>query len=426
MRILYCDPSLTTTLGHHYNVAVRLIDAMRRQGHEVRLAISKSAEVGIDGQRCFRKSVYNTIYWDPASNLGRTLIARTAVNAGRDIWPELENFRPDLIYAHSVDACACEGILAAIGARYYPGAGPVFVAELGGFPWESRENCFYGEQLRALFALLRRKERYKQTTFYPLTVNRETSRHLSRATGRTIATLPSPYMAAGKRRSMGKNTPLKIGIVGHQSRSKGFHLLPEIIDALSPGPRLIEFIVQVQTGSMDEIIDALRSRHLQGSPIRIIEGAMNDSEYFNLLQSLDIVLLPYEPEYYATATSGIAYEALGQGSVIVAPKQTTVGEIVQTYQLNARLFSEWTAHSIADSLRSAVEDFEQLLQEALEGAEAYGSENGPDCYVSELVHKFGRVTSPRIRSEFAGRVSRRALKMKSLGLKVRLQILGGS
>ena len=384
MRILYVDPSLRATLGHHFNVAKALVAALKRDGHEVRLLCSKHAAPVIEGEKLFQYTVYEDMFYDPTTNSGaRALKSSTHCHAA-DIVAAIAQFNPDLIYAHSVGASICEGIMRAVDLVYSQGCKPVFVAEFG-FPSDDRNGNYYGAQLKLMHARLKANQPKLLQNFSPISVCHDTSALLSKRVRFSVGTMPSPYSTQGSKKEAGNLTASRtIGCLGHQNVDKGIYLVPDIIDRLSGAEKPIEFTVQVQADTARATVAKLRSTSKPGISVNVVDSNLNESEYRDLLLKMDIVLLPYNPARYTSAISGICYEALAQGSVIVAPMHSTIGKIITRYQPNARLFDAWTTESIAHALEETIQNHDTLSHDARAGSVDYRSENGPEAYSKAL------------------------------------------
>ncbi|MEM9128866.1 MAG: hypothetical protein AAGA97_03990 [Pseudomonadota bacterium] len=421
MRILYLDPSLSMTLGHHYNVAKVLTEEMRRQGHEVETLVNKRAEPEIEGRRCFRHSVYSTIDKDPSTRAGAAALDVSALLAANDVVDEIYRTKPNLIYAHSVGAAICDGVLRALDSVYGTGPRPPFVAELP-FPSETTPGSFYGLQLKGFLERFQQASEHQTSSFYPVTVNSDTSRRLGHATNAHIDTVPSPY-STPKRRSLSNpyKRPIIVGSLGHQNKTKGYHLLPEIVERCRFEEGEVEFLIQTQPGNMEEVTRSLKLLGTAGYGIRLLETPLNNVEYLNASLCIDVMLLPYAPSRYISAISGVCYEALAQGSVVVGPDNTAVGRIIHDYQQNACLFPEWTAEAISESLNQAVEKYQSLSAQACEAAIAYREKNGPEAYVRHLTGTYSMRHAAQPRGKTRVSVAKRLRAAKAKQRKVALK-----
>ena len=56
--------------------------------------------------------------------------------------------------------------------------------------------------------------------------------------------------------------------------------------------------------------------------VKLIENSINSYEYNNLLNSSDIIILPYDTNEYSSKTSGIFVESIAQGIPVIVTKRT--------------------------------------------------------------------------------------------------------
>ncbi|MEM8914106.1 MAG: hypothetical protein AAGC97_20285, partial [Planctomycetota bacterium] len=339
----------------------------------------------IEGRRVGKFEVYRRMGVDPDRRAGqRKLRSETAGLCG-DLVPMVAQFRPDVIYAHSADAAVCEATLRAVACVYRSGEMPNVVAELP-FRSETTAQNFYGQQLKVMLARLRATDPQLLDGFIPVTVNRTTSELLSTTVEHPIQTVPSPYASTHRRQARtDRNAPVRIGCVGYQAERKGFDLLPDVIALSSQHDRPLQFFVQIQSKSNPQTVARLRRLANEGIPLELIDRPMDRQGYNEFMRRLDILLLPYDPECYRNAISGVCYETLAQGSVIVAPEKCTVGEIVRQFQPRSPMFADWTSACIAESLKSAIIDLETYEKDAFVGSDAYLGLHGPDNYARCIV-----------------------------------------
>lgn len=79
-------------------------------------------------------------------------------------------------------------------------------------------------------------------------------------------------------------------------------------------------------------------------------GDLSEERYQDLFESLDMVVLNYDPESYGRKASGMLFEALGMGVVPVAPLGTVPGMILADAGVGL-LFDPKDHRALADTLR---------------------------------------------------------------------------
>ncbi len=140
------------------------------------------------------------------------------------------------------------------------------------------------------------------------------------APGLSFVLAPIPHVRKAETRE--RSTPAyTVGCVGEARENKGFHLLPRLVrkanEAHLPG---VEF--HLHAFSHDPTSEFLR-RALSGlrhTTVTLYSDVMPAEQYERFVASLDLVVLPYTLDNYHAQTSGVFAEAMGNGSLVVAPK----------------------------------------------------------------------------------------------------------
>lgn len=422
MKVLYVDPSLRFFLGHHANVCEALSGSLREQGHEVIVAISCHAEDKIKGQRSFRKPVYDLMALDPESRRDRAYLRAAAVQYCRELGTLLLQHNPNIVYAHSINAPACEGFLKAIDIVYGKDSRPSLVAEFS-FSLDAPPPYFYREQLSDMFLRLQRRRSNQSKRFVAVTTDRQTSELLTREFDWRVEVFPSPYSLPELGAAPGRlpDAPVVIGCAGHQFTRKGYHYLPEIIKTVVDSGWPTQFTVQVQLDTFPETLEKLKQLEKRGYPVELVSKELSKSDYERFVERFDVFLLPYDPKAYESAMSGVLYEALSRGRVVVAPDHSAIGRIARIYQPESPQFETWEPKTIAASILDALRLFESLQLGALSGAARYREKNGPHAYMREVLARAGSET-PRICSPIAGRLRLQMQQIERLRSKLQASV----
>jgi hypothetical protein len=208
--------------------------------------------------------------------------------------------------------------------------------------------------------------------------------------GLAVGTLPIPHClpSAVAKPSRGAE-PLRIVYLGDARDEKGFHLLPDVVDALAD--RLFpinraRFLIQgnVSIAGKTPAIAAARQRlaAYPSSQVELLLEQLEISAFHDLLQSADIVVLPYEPRAYARRSSGILVQALAAGRVVVVPAQTWMA--TQVDPAASVLFEDES--SLATAVMSAVERWPVLSKHAEDNAPSWQARHDPSLFISQLLH----------------------------------------
>jgi len=118
---------------------------------------------------------------------------------------------------------------------------------------------------------------------------------------------------------------IHIVYLGDARSEKGYQHLPNLIDALWQNylqPNKVKFTIQsnynIEGGEVEILAAKLSLSQYPKSKIKLIDHPMQPDDYYQLLASADIVVLPYNPQNYQR-TSGVLTEALAAGKPVVVP-----------------------------------------------------------------------------------------------------------
>jgi glycosyltransferase involved in cell wall biosynthesis len=122
---------------------------------------------------------------------------------------------------------------------------------------------------------------------------------------------------------------LRFGYLGEARRDKGFHLLPEVIKRLNQNFDNLDFSI-MSTNPPPDLISAIDS--LWSQRVRIIDYPLNEPQYYELLQNLDFIMLPYTSKLYKTQTSGILAESIAARLIPIVSSGTWLAEQCSKYK----------------------------------------------------------------------------------------------
>lgn len=118
---------------------------------------------------------------------------------------------------------------------------------------------------------------------------------------------------------------IRISYVGEAREEKGFHHLPAILRIVLAAIDGIDVHFRIQCGAntwnqtppivsaKQELLEMAR----EDNRIELLDGALPEDEYLELIRSADIVFLPYFPPQYRIRGSGVATEAAAYGTEMV-------------------------------------------------------------------------------------------------------------
>jgi glycosyltransferase involved in cell wall biosynthesis len=164
--------------------------------------------------------------------------------------------------------------------------------------------------------------------------------------GRAIGMLPIPFqrIPGFKRRDRqeGQRTT-RVGFLGEGRQEKGLHLFLEAAGKLDASDDNFSFFVQLNRprgyGSRDmEHLEGLLRSAKSSNYIEIREGALEPQRQHEIVSSLDLLVLPYDPFNYCRRLSGLAAEAAVYGTPVLVSSGTWAARAIRDGLLAGSVF----------------------------------------------------------------------------------------
>ncbi len=167
---------------------------------------------------------------------------------------------------------------------------------------------------------------------------------------------PLPAAATAK-------TPL-LGVVGDIQPYKGSGHIAAIVGAIERQGLAVRWLVagSAQHAPPTDRAAMEKLARREGGRFRLELQPSGLDDYDGTLRALDLVVLPYSPEYYATRGSGVAEEAALLGLPIVAPA------VIARDRPGAVAFEEWTSEAISAAVAEAIRRLPELTEAARDAA----------------------------------------------------------
>lgn len=164
--------------------------------------------------------------------------------------------------------------------------------------------------------------------------------------------LPRPAAAAA-------DAPL-LGVLGDINQRKGSSHIAPVIRAIDGQDLAARWLVAgaAEFAPPADIAALQQLARLKGGALRLDLHAGGLEEYDGVLRSLDLAVLPYSPDFYASRGSGIAEEAALIGVPIVAPA------VIAANLPGATAFEGWTSEAIAAAVAEAIRRLPELTEAA--------------------------------------------------------------
>jgi glycosyltransferase involved in cell wall biosynthesis len=126
-----------------------------------------------------------------------------------------------------------------------------------------------------------------------------------------------------------RNGSICFGYMGDSRGGKGFSLLPGMIrSVLSESGSKAKFVVQCpapeysETKASSDLLELRKLEEQSNGKLTLIPEKLSDPDYAELLQFLDVALIPYSHKAFAEGTSNIFAEALVAGKPVIVSSGT--------------------------------------------------------------------------------------------------------
>jgi glycosyltransferase involved in cell wall biosynthesis len=180
---------------------------------------------------------------------------------------------------------------------------------------------------------------------------------------------------------------IHIVYLGDARSEKGYQHLPNLIDALWPTYLQLDkvkFTIQsnynIEGGEVEILAAKLALSQYPESKIKLIDHPMSPDDYYQLLASADIVILPYNPQNYQR-TSGVLTEALAAGKPVVVPKGSWLAQ--QVDETRASIYRD--PQDLLQAVIRLLENLPTFTQAAQEFSLNWRSRQSPDYFLDCLL-----------------------------------------
>lgn len=393
------DNNLQNTVGHHFGYAVSLREQCLAHGCDFVAYVSASAEQrvlsNLQAQPSFTLGIHDCVPGNPFPEDWGPLNMMHDLSQGALLFKaELEAalirgaatrdtvFIPNAM-PHQVLGLALllkqrplyQEVKFVLMFRYaldYP-VGPI--SHRAAQPHHSRIDAF-----AIAFSSLNKVSKQLQVRY--CTDSEALARDYLRLTQRPLEVFPIPHTVPSIDRSAcsamvppKQRGRIRVVFLGDAREEKGFELLAGLVEVVlqAHGLDAVEFVLQAFLSS--DVHRAMRPsierlERLQGERVRIIAKPLEEPDYFALLESCDVVLLPYDAVTYRSRTSGPFVEALSNGRPVVVPQGTWMSEQLGNSGAGV-VFSSGNLESLGVALVQAVHQLPQLQEAACAMSETY-------------------------------------------------------
>lgn len=221
-----------------------------------------------------------------------------------------------------------------------------------------------------------------------LTDSQTLSRRFEVLTGCPVSVVPIPQRAPDvlSAHDAASNRSIRFGYLGNARDNKGFSHLPALVRASDKGIQAgnIKFIIQLCRSSGDEPASQTAFDALQKLPVTPVLGELDSEGYYNLLGQMDVVLLPYDPVYYKSQTSGIFSDALAFGKIVVVPKNTWMADQLHDHGAGI-VYDSDRPNGLSSAVGEILDHYEELQARASDRVQAWLLEHSAGRYLEKIV-----------------------------------------
>lgn len=161
-----------------------------------------------------------------------------------------------------------------------------------------------------------------------LTDTEELASAYSHMTGVRFARVSIPFEADELRSIAASRQPgsrFRVAVPGEARREKGFHLLPDIVEAVQRADPHIHFSIQIprlpETAEASIVRAAHRLQDMNEAGISVLPVNLPADKFREFIGLSDILLLPYTAGAYKLRSSGLLLQGLAAGLNIVTSNQ---------------------------------------------------------------------------------------------------------
>ncbi len=160
------------------------------------------------------------------------------------------------------------------------------------------------------------------------TDTQELSEEYGQLAGRAFGVLPIPFRSELIETQSREDGPLRLVFLGDARDEKGFHWLPDLVEAMMDQyvrPGHVRFIFQASpvaaswnAGSCEA---CNKLRRYDQSHVQLVgtQGPLSPEEYFQLVSQVDVLLCPFDARAYRSRSSGTLAEAIAAGVPAIVP-----------------------------------------------------------------------------------------------------------
>lgn len=184
---------------------------------------------------------------------------------------------------------------------------------------------------------------------------------------------------------------------GDAKINKGLALLPEVIRRLVPQYPKIRFVLHANPATAiaaeTSVIAQIKSMASAHPNLDLRFSPLSPSDYVSLVASAGVTLLPYDPVEYAYKASGVTWEAIGAGSVLVVTAQSWLEAEAGHFGAAYESFAPYTAKAAISALKKVLEDLPSRQGQASQAASRFRAGNGVKVLFDQIADHWAQTVA---------------------------------
>lgn len=173
---------------------------------------------------------------------------------------------------------------------------------------------------------------------------------------------------------------IKVGYFGHSSLAKGGQFIRYLVEKALVRCPTVEFVLHINPNSETEkYLNHFKSHQYPNTTCYF--GHLGQAKLQELMNEVDLIILPYSPSKYSTTPSAIFTDAMPLKKVFVLPHDSWAYREAKKYGAGATGFKKFNHRSIFKSLLEAIENFESLRENSSEAAILFSNEHNIKNYI---------------------------------------------
>ena len=382
MHVIIIDPNLVDFSGHHFEYNFSIAKAAQRKGDQVTVLGHQHIDTEIRDQLQVLPSFRMTI-WDGFQRYPRYHpFIRSLVSNFSFLFDLLKGLRSIHSKQHSIQIFHTLTRHQLLGCALYSlffqpkNARAVFFLRYQPQFYEGRQ----GSLIFWLFQMARRRSNFD---FY--TDSEILADDFVELLNVVTLVAPIPHSHPGHSDWVPNSKKMRLVSLGNAREEKGILDLFSAIDEFALGQNSgIEFVLQINSPD-DQIKPMLEAFIKKSHPnVQLIDHALNSADYLALLQSADIVLLPYWNTVYKGRTSGPFLEALSAGKPVITSKGTWMSQELKKYGAGILCESK-NPEDLAQAIGEACSNLPELKARAIADRPKVLAFHNSDRFLQELI-----------------------------------------